>query len=76
MTAQSDGLHLADAVGYVTANYDGHWWLASVTNVSTAEEEVHLNFLHPHGPSHSYFFPQRCDTLLVHISDALSTNTR
>ena len=74
MTAQSDGLHLADLVGYVTAIYDGHWWLASVTNVSTAEEEVHLNFLHPHGPSRSYFL-QRCDTLHVHISDVLSTNT-
>ena len=25
-------------VWYVTAIYDGLWWLASVTNVSTAEE--------------------------------------
>ena len=72
MTAQSDGLHLADVVGYVTAIYDGHWWLASVTNVSTAEEEMHLNFLHPHGPSRSYFFPQRCDTLHVHISNVIT----
>ena len=72
VTAQSDGLNLADVSGYVTAIYDGHWWLASVTNVSTAEEEVHLNFLHPHGPSRSYFFPQRCDTLHVHISDVLT----
>ena len=70
MTAQSDGLHLADV--YVTAIYDGHWWLASVTNVSTAEEEVHLNFLHPHGPSRSYFFTQCCDRLHVHIRDVIT----
>ena len=49
VTAQSDGLHLA-AEGYMTAIYDGHWSFAPVTNVSKAEEEVHLNFLHPHGP--------------------------
>ena len=72
VTAQSDGLHLADVVWYVTAIYDGHWWLASVTNVSTAEEEVHLNFLHPHGPFRSYFFPQRCDTLHVYIRDVIT----
>ena len=33
---------------------------------------MHLNFLHPHGPSRSYFFPQRCDTLHVHIRDTTS----
>ena len=44
VTAQSDGHHLADVAGYVTAIYDGHWCMASVINVSTTEEEVHLNF--------------------------------
>ena len=44
MTAQSDGHHLADVAVYVTAIYDGHWCMASVINVSTTEEEVHLNF--------------------------------
>ena len=49
VTAQSDGLHLAVARS-MTDIYDGHWWFAPVTNVTTAKEEVHLNFLHPHGP--------------------------
>ncbi len=48
VTAQSDGLHLA-AEGYMT---DLRWTpvVRFCQHFSTAEEEVHLNFLHPHGP--------------------------
>ena len=70
MTAKSDGLNLADVAGYVTAVYDGHWWLASVINVSTTVGRRALEL--PHGPSHSYSFPQPCDTLHIHISDVLT----
>ena len=36
--------------GYVTAMYDGFWWLAYVLNTTGDSTEVELNFLHPHGP--------------------------
>ena len=53
--AQCDGLSLVDVKGYVTAIYDGHWWLAYVTDVIPADEEAKLKFLHLHRPTTSIF---------------------
>ena len=41
-------------------------------DVTPADEEAELNFLHPHGPSPSYCYPRHSDTLRVHVSDILT----
>ena len=72
VTAQCDGLSLADVKGYVTAIYAGNWWLAYVTDVTPDNYETQLTFLHPQGPSPSYFYPRQSDTFHVHVSDILT----
>ena len=50
---------------YVTCEYDGRWWLALVLETTNETKEVKVNFLHPAGPSPSFNFPRREDTLVV-----------
>ena len=39
--------------GYVTARYDGSWWLACTTKTMPDSGEVEVSFLHPHGLARS-----------------------
>lgn len=34
--------------------YDGHWWLAKSIAVDTEQQDVKVEFLHPHGPTAKY----------------------
>ena len=43
--------------GFVTCLYGGNWWLACVLGVHSDTNEVKLTFLHPHGLSHSFKYP-------------------
>src|SRR5207248_9181795 len=68
----SDTVNIARINGYVTAMYDGFWWLAYVLNTLSDSAEVELNFLHPHGPSRSFRYPSRPDILVISIYDILT----
>eukprot|EP00731_Ephydatia_muelleri_P008474 Em0004g812a len=57
---------------YVTAIYDGAWWVACVTGTNPEMQEVTLSFLHPRGPSRSFLYPHKADILTVHISVILT----
>ena len=63
---------MCDIKGYVTAIYDGAWWVACVTGSDPEMQEVTLSFLHPRGPSRSFVYPHRADILTVHISDIMT----
>ena len=67
----SDAMNIARINGYVTAIYDGSWWLAYVLNTLSDSAEVELNFLHPHGPSRSFSYPSRPDKLVISLHDIL-----
>ena len=64
--------HMCDVKGYVTAIYDGAWWVACVTGTNPEMQEVTLSFLHPRGPSRSFLYPHKADILTVHISVILT----
>ena len=64
--------NMCDVKGYVTAIYDGAWWVACVTGTNPEMQEVTLSFLHPRGPSRSFLYPHKADILAVHISDILT----
>ena len=64
--------NMCDVKGYVTAIYDGAWWVACVTETNPEMQEVTLSFLHPRGPSRSFLYPHKADILAVHISDILT----
>ena len=59
--------------GYVTVEYDGHWWLACVLAVNQACLEVKVSFLHPAGPSPSFTYPTHPDVLVVKNDQILTT---
>ena len=59
--------------GYVTAMYDGFWWLACLVRSMRETEEVEVNFLHPHGPSRSFSYPSPTDLLCISCQDIWTT---
>ena len=40
-----------------------------VTEIDKESHEMHVNFLHPHGPNTSFFWPEREDSCWVPIDD-------
>ena len=64
--------NMCDVKGYVTAIYDGAWWVACVTGTNPEMQEVTLSFLHPRGPSRSFLYP---DILTVHIMSFVEPTT-
>ncbi len=56
---------------YVTVHYDGQLRLSSIMEAFQREGEVKVKFLHPNGPSASFFFPDNEDQCIVDISDLL-----
>ena len=67
--ASSKTIPLAAIKGYVTVTYDNHWWLACVMETLPASQDVVVSFLHPHGPSPSFEFPNLPGTLVMHHQD-------
>lgn len=65
-------LPITDIKGFVTAVYDGKWWLACVINRDEDNVQIKLSFLHPSGPSPSFSFPGKPDELYVPIQDILT----
>ena len=58
--------------GYVTVVYGCNWWLACVKESIPDNHEVKVTFLHPHGPSSSYTFPEPPDVLTIDCQDVLT----
>lgn len=58
--------------GYVTAQYDGMWWLGCITKSLQDSEEVEVTFLHPHGPAKSFKYPPSNDVLVMSYHDILT----
>ena len=47
--------------GFVTCMYDENCWLACVLGVCSDTNQVKLTFMHPHGPSNSFKYPDPHD---------------
>src|SRR6218665_1732979 len=62
----------ADLKGYITAKYDDHWWLGCVMQTFAGQNEVEINFLHPHGPARSFHYPRPTDLLTISCVDVLT----
>jgi hypothetical protein len=55
--------------------YDEHWWLANIITcgVDSESNEIHVKFMHPHGPAASFSWPSREDVCWVPVSHVLCT---
>lgn len=72
VTKEEAEIELEEIKGYVTCIYDKEWWLACVLSVNYDTEEIKINFLHPHGPSSSFYFPEHPDVLQVTANTILT----
>lgn len=72
MSKSPDKLKLEDISGYVTAVYEGNWWLGYVLQKNEELDEVQITFLHPSGPSTSFSYPRNADVLWVSVVDVLT----
>ena len=58
--------------GFVTCLHEENWSLACVLEVCSDNKEVKLTFLHPHGPSISFKYPEPQNILNIPTDDILT----
>ena len=66
-----DKLRLKDIHGYVTIAYEQNWWLGYIIEKNEVNDQIKVTFLHPVGPSPSFFYPRKSDILWISIKDVL-----
>ena len=58
--------------GFVACLHEGNRWLACVLKVFCDTREVQLTFLHPHGPSNSFKYPEPQTIKTIPMDDVLT----
>ena len=58
--------------GFVTCLHEENWWLACVLEVCSDTKEVKLTFLHPHGPSNSFKYPEPQNFHIIPMDNILT----
>ena len=48
-------------MSYVAYRYDEQWWVGMVLEADWASNDIKITFMHPHGPSDSFFWPNKDD---------------
>ena len=56
---------------YIACVYDGNWWLGLVLEYSEENQDYHIKFMTPKGPSRYFKWPIRDDILWVPQGDIL-----
>ena len=64
--------HGIEIYGYITCRYEDHWWLAYIIDKDPQKQEVLVKFLHPAGPSKSFYYFTNLDKLLISKSSMLT----
>jgi len=53
---------------YVAAKYDDNWWIGLVKKRDTLQNDISVEFMHPHGPSQSFHWPTSEDSCWVSLN--------
>lgn len=56
---------------YVSCKYDSFWWIGMIKEIDRDNNEIRVHFMHPHGPSRSFFWPTRIDSCWVPMQNVL-----
>ena len=72
VTLNKHDVPLESVAGFVTCLSGGKWWLACVLEAIEADNLVKLTFLHPHGPSSSFKYPEPHDIRTVPMDNVLT----
>ena len=64
---------LADLLGtsYVACKYDEQWWVGMVLEADRASNNIKITYVHPHGPSDSFFWPSKGDVCWMSTSSVI-----
>jgi len=57
-------------MSYVSCIFDGQWWIGIVSEISLTKWDIYVNFLHPTGPSTTFYWlacQDKCWVSLAHI---------
>ena len=54
---------------FVACKYDSFWWIGTITNIG--EQDVLINFMHPHGPTMKFSWPPREDKCWVPLQNII-----
>ncbi len=57
--------------GYCAVKYCEEWWHALIFENLRVSKEVKVSFLHPKGPSSTYFFPEFEDSCWLDAADVI-----
>ena len=57
---------------FVACTYDSKWWIGLVLEVNTNEQDFRIKFLHPSGPSKSFYWPPHEDICWVPSTNYIS----
>ena len=56
---------------YIAGVYDSQWWVGNILDKSDEYSDVHMRFMHPHGPATSFKWPDREDKCWVPLQHVL-----
>lgn len=64
---QSPGLKVAELQPgqFIACMYDNKWWIGNINSIALQEHDALIDFMHPHGPATSFYWPSRKDTCWV-----------
>ena len=70
---QESSLNAADIplMSYICCVYDSNWWIGLVVEIDFLENDICINFLHPHGPYKYFYWPLHEDLCWVPLSHVL-----
>jgi len=61
-----------DVGEYVVAKYDHSWWIGTVLEIDTDQEELLIKFMHPQGPCQTFYWPKRDDIIYIAKNDVIT----
>ena len=57
---------------FVSAVYDGFWWIGIVELIDYEQKDIKVKFMHPHGPTTHFYWPSRDDICFVPVDKILT----
>ncbi|KAG1678944.1 DDB1- and CUL4-associated factor 11 [Nymphon striatum] len=75
----NDDAPLPNLNDFVACRYDTFWWVGIVDEIEAEKKDFKIKFMHPHGPSKRFSWPERDDSCWVPINNMIAvigfTNT-
>ncbi|KAG1674550.1 Tetratricopeptide repeat protein 8 [Nymphon striatum] len=68
----NDDAPLPNLNDFVACRYDTFWWVGMVDKIEGEKKDFKIKFMHPHGPSKRFSWPERDDSCWVPINNMIA----